>query len=687
MVESPDGPIDQPWCVYLPGYGREQITDISAASPDLQPIAELQFRGALWLQRNGREWSPLALLGAESGIDLDIARDNATRAALQRALNLLMDESVDKLRAQGQLNAQFFNELLTPDPERLLLLWIDDPVGTKASSDATTWSAFMDTCRRTYGFDPEVDGVITAALHLGERKGDWAKVWSRFVDAPERYPVVPDRLRAAQPHSLLPEPQDSWPVVNEQGEKSLEDALSQLSSATATEAEATLKKLEVAHAWRRETVWAKLGRTPLAQALVNLLQLADSCHQPLGGKTPSDIARAYADGGWQTDRAAISALSEAPPGPASAAIGVAVRAIYEPWLDEAARALQNAVAAGLPGFSSEQYQPGSCLLFVDGLRLDVAHMVREALQDVASCTLDWRFSTIPTLTPTAKPAVTPVASAFRGGPGFAPSLKEDGAALGISGLRKTLVANGWQVLNEGNWGDPTGRAWIEGGDIDTLGHNLPAKLPHRLKGEATQIAELVTDLLGWGWRRVIVLTDHGWLLLPGGLPKVELPIHVTEARKGRCARIPAEAKVNQLTLPWRWDPAVRIALAPGIACYEAGKEYEHGGLSPQEYVIPHLVIEAKQLDIRVAFATIQSVQWHGLRCRIQTEGAEGQLADIRTKPADAASSVVTEPRTIENGKCALVVPDDQFEGQTAAIVIIDEAGSILAQRHTTIAGE
>src|SRR6266571_1293660 len=212
-VELGDGLSGRPLCVYLPGYARDQVRNIGTAPTELQAIADLQFRGTIWLQRNGHEWSAHSLLGGESGLDLKIPRDGATRDALLRALPALMDESLDELRHRGQLNAQFFNELLAPDPERLLLLWINDPAGTQASVDPVRWSAFLDTCRNTYGFDPVTDGVVTAALRLGERKGDWAKVWNRFVETPERHPAVPDRLRAAQPQNMMPEPQDSWPEV------------------------------------------------------------------------------------------------------------------------------------------------------------------------------------------------------------------------------------------------------------------------------------------------------------------------------------------------------------------------------------------------------------------------------------------------------------------------------------------
>ena len=45
-------------------------------------------------------------------------------------------------------------------------------------------------------------------------------------------------------------------------------------------------------------------------------------------------------------------------------------------------------------------------------------------------------------------------------------------------------------------------------------------------------------------------------------------------------------------MPWFWDPDVRIALAPGVTCFEANKDYEHGGVSPQECIVPRLTVTA-----------------------------------------------------------------------------------------------
>ena len=72
-------------------------------------------------------------------------------------------------------------------------------------------------------------------------------------------------------------------------------------------------------------------------------------------------------------------------------------------------------------------------------------------------------------------------------------------------------------------------------------------------GEISALERRIQDLLGWGWKRVLVVTDHGWLLLPGGLPKADLPEHLTLIRKGRCARLKKMSNTDQDTMPWYWD--------------------------------------------------------------------------------------------------------------------------------------
>ena len=93
------------------------------------------------------------------------------------------------------------------------------------------------------------------------------------------------------------------------------------------------------------------------------------------------------------------------------------------------------------------------------------------------------------------------------------------------------------------------------------------------------VQEVMDTAFEKGIKRIKIVTDHGWLLLPGGLPKTQLNEGLTETRWGRCALIKEGAKSDLLHLPWRWNPSVFIAYAPGISFFKANQEYAHGGIS------------------------------------------------------------------------------------------------------------
>ena len=171
----------------------------------------------------------------------------------------------------------------------------------------------------------------------------------------------------------------------------------------------------------------------------------------------------------------------AAPTPDEELIKKAVRHLLEPWLDDSCRAFQAAVERmGLPGSTSQtpvEAGKDTCILFVDGLRYDLGRRLGEMLEG-RGCRVNVgrRWSGIPTVTATAKPAVTPVAPAIAGeilGEDFAPKIRKTGKPATAVNLRAEMQSRGYQVLTSDtiDWpqGEPA-RGWGETGDIDTLGH-------------------------------------------------------------------------------------------------------------------------------------------------------------------------------------------------------------------------
>ena len=92
---------------------------------NLQPLIELQYRGAVW---HRRDWTVGAFLTSEDGVGLDIAKDNRTHDAMLRALALLAIEPLARLGGR-RLEADDFDRLAIGDPVRDLLGWMSDADG------------------------------------------------------------------------------------------------------------------------------------------------------------------------------------------------------------------------------------------------------------------------------------------------------------------------------------------------------------------------------------------------------------------------------------------------------------------------------------------------------------------------------------------------------------------------------
>ena len=99
--------------VYLPGVSRAELRAIESCTRDLQPLAELQYRGVFWSQVNTKDWTVSAFLSSKSGgLGLDVAQDKATQEALAQVLSagVLLDRPLDELKGR-QINAEWLLSL------------------------------------------------------------------------------------------------------------------------------------------------------------------------------------------------------------------------------------------------------------------------------------------------------------------------------------------------------------------------------------------------------------------------------------------------------------------------------------------------------------------------------------------------------------------------------------------------
>ena len=685
--------------VYLPGISRAELRAIESCTRELQPLAELQYRGVFWSQANAKDWTVGAFLASKNGgLGLDVAQDKATQVALLQVLQsgVLLECNVDDLKDRT-INAEWLLSLLLPNPTRDLLLWMNAPEETRSQWSDVLWDVFTKRCKMDFGFDPVADGVLVAAERLAKAEGKWAAVAELYRDSYGSFPNVFGLLAKLQPpqFGLFPDQGllAGYPQVNEQSESALRYALAACAGRMAPQARTAVLAAEKEHGLRRAWLWTRMGRSPLAQALGHLALVAERSSMVPAGQTPSELATAYQQTGWQVDQAAMQALASVYAKADLDAVGIALRSMYLPWMEESARRLQEAAkaAGGLPPLLKEQAsvaRAGTCTVFVDGLRYDVAVQLQQRLLALGNTELLARWTSLPSVTASGKAWCSPVATHIAGtavDTEFEPRVAADGKPLSGHNFRKLLTEHGVQPLDKHQTGNPQGQAWTEAGDLDHYGHEHGLRLARDLDTQLDQVVERVNELVEAGWKRIRVVTDHGWLLMPGGLPKSELPKHQTETRWGRCAVLKGSAHGTPLTFGWDWCKDVQVAYAPGVSSFIAGAEYAHGGISLQECLVPVLQLDCG--GVAAGPITIQSVTWKGLRCTVVVEGAaQGQRVDIRNKAALASSSLALSDKPLDGGKASLAVPDDEHMGAAAVVVVLSAEGEVLQQQATTVGG-
>jgi len=680
--------------VYLPGVARHQFRGVAAFPDEARHLYALQFVGQFFTQANSKDWTPLAFLtSSHGGLGLDVARDAATQEALQSQLAEVLRTPVASLQ-RGRLQAGDFHDLAVSDPVQSVLQWMSDPAAT-ATWTSEQQAAFRSILTGEFGVDPAKDGVLVAAEKLVAGSGKWEQVWTRFQEAPDAYRGVVRALEGVQPEDLFSNTNLRIPAVNKNLEDDLRANLRELQDLHGAEARDKIKILAEIHATRAESPWAKTGEARLAVAVLHLRKMVAAMDRGLGGKTCDELAASYLQDGWVVDAEARRAYAAVTRSEDADAVAQVLRNVYFNWLEDAALQLQE-LAASYPLKCTERAdemsaEPGTVVLFVDGLRADVARELAGHLEathfEIEEVV---RWVPLPTVTATAKPGWKPLVSSLSGddpGETFEPRLAKSGVPCRTREFRELLAEHGWTWIEPTTAGDPSTAGWAEIGSLDKQGHSLGAKLVHHIASEVRAILERIDSLLDAGWSKVRLVTDHGWLWMPGGLNKVELPKHLTATRWARCARPASQTRHSLPQVPWFWANEHPIVLPGGIGAFRDKTEYAHGGLTLQEALTVSLLLTPVKA---VRPVSIRGIRWAGLRMFVELSGEDHSLtADLRSKAADAASSFLSEEqkrKTAKDGSIALLVEDDSYQGSAAVLVLLKD-GQVLAKKNITIGEE
>lgn len=680
--------------IYLPGVSKADLRNVANAVFNFQPLLEYQYTGTLFLQENGREWSIIAFVeNPNNGLGIKVAKDTASKDALRKTLPTIFQDR-EVLINKTIIDADFLNNHLFPDIIPSILKWMCKGDGYLYAMESGKREVFTHLCKSQYEFEPDHKNIKAIAEKLGSQRNSWKYVWQLYATAPHKYPEIEALLRLAKPADLgigvFNVPEESWPQVNEQQEEALAQALTKAAKQEASKALAALQALEKEHGKRRNWVWYELGKAPLVDALHYLVQMAAKASETFSSTTIEAVQEYYIRSGFTVDQYMRKALAAVKTEKDKIIIRSIIQLYYQPWLENITSRFQKLVAADPSIFTSQtaKSETETYVLFVDAFRYELAEEFSRRLEkQQLKVTLDTGWSAIPSLTPTAKPSVSPIATSVSDRSNiteFRPQLK-NGKDLLTPVFRDELKSKDFMLVTQAKDIQSDSSYWQEIGDIDTKGHKEQAEMVKRIEELFDQVQEALDVAFEKGIKRIKIVTDHGWLLLPGGLPKTQLNAGLTETRWGRCATIKEGATTDLLHLPWRWNPSIFIAYAPGISFFKANEEYAHGGISVHECLVPTLYIENP--IVRNIEAEVKLVKWVNLKCTIQTTDLpDGYSIDIRTKYNDVKSSIVLSKNKFLQGNTVTLMVDDSAEHQAATIVLLDETERILDKKAITVGG-
>jgi hypothetical protein len=591
--------------IYLPGVGRKDLRAIEQCLDELRPLAELQYRGCWWAYNSaGRDWSVGSFLtNPRVGLELDVAKDKKTQAAILKILPDLLETPDESLRGK-KLEAQDFINIVMNDPAKDILGWLNNPEDKKTLWKDSKWPIFKQACLDNFGFDPEKDPIESVLFKLCESDGDWQAVWQRFEDTAHNLPSLVEQLKLIQPKSLAFNA-SHFLAENLIDENELAVELKGFTDKDVATIKKRLVDLFSAHSNRKSWLWYGLGLSPWLTILEQLALVVEHTKIPFSGPSVEAMASSYQERFWQADAAAIQAMAVTKDINQQQIVADILAVIYTPWLEQVTLNFQKLVRAdSYPGKinggnqvqeSTVQYKVGSqVVFFVDGLRFDTAKTLQKKLNRLSVSTdLKTNWSALPSLTATAKAAVTPVADLLSGAQendNFTPMVSGSESEFSAYHLKKSLADKKWQFLEGLETGDPTGSAWVQTGDLDNMGHKQQMKMPLNIDAVLEDVVARVEGLLKAGWKHIRIVTDHGWLWVPNKLAKANISKNMVKKRLARCAILKDNVTTTELTVPWHWNENVTVAMAPGIAGYVAGDYYNHGGLSLQECLTPVLNI-------------------------------------------------------------------------------------------------
>jgi hypothetical protein len=318
-----------------------------------------------------------------------------------------------------------------------------------------------------------------------------------------------------------------------------------------------------------------------------------------------------------------------PPGPVLAAVLVQARETHRAACDKLARQMQDEV--GKTGWPSStraravdvfdrwvepRWKAGERVAYfwIDAMRYELAQALEVALSSQHQTKLEVVSASLPSLTPIGMASLLPAASSLMevkvtGGKPFAqmagktvegPKGRAEVLAVNVGANRTRLV----DLEDVANGKLPEDLGLIEvlavkTTDIDSLGESNPLYFIGVLPGILRKIQLAVAKLAEAGFTRAVLATDHGfaWMQTTSAGNAIAKPPGTWAMTKDRVLLGEGTGDAYSMVLN-STDAGIRsgppqIAVPRGMATYTAGVTYFHGGLSPQECILPLLDVQLK----------------------------------------------------------------------------------------------
>lgn len=456
--------------LYLPGVGNGQLrTDLRNLKndPHLAPLAELQYRGTFWRQENGKDWTLRAFCETKrGGLGVKVSGSQETAQALKAAMGKLLMQNLAALESLV-IDERYLNDLINPAPDETVLRWLTAPEAIRQEQGAS-WDSFVASAQKRYGVDLGKGPVDVAQRILASKPGDATyPLWEKYAAHWHSYRDVYGVFATIAPPDLF-QSADRYPRENDADEKRLGADLIHAASLQPAAAAQAVQDLEGKHGHRRATLWAAQGHAPLAVALAELAVIAKAAMAPMSGGNVLDAARAYAESGWRIDAAARSAMAIAQTADLEKPIYAVLEALYRRWLEKQAEGFQALVKKdGYPHWALPEVPDGTVVLFVDGLRFDLARELEVLLgkDNGLSVGLEPGLTSVPSVTSSGKVWVSPASKLAEGAKGSGGGrLRTDLAQRRLHG-GQAAQGNGGRGLRHRRYREPELCLWQRLGGV------------------------------------------------------------------------------------------------------------------------------------------------------------------------------------------------------------------------------